>query len=392
MSFCCPIQKLASEHVVRHIYSKLIQFGNLKYYAIVMERCSSNLGQYVIECFEEEKRTPVSQNRSLLVSLVRQLLGAYTAIHKAGMCHRDVKPANILVIEKAGSFPVLKLCDFEHSKVFKPEGTTTMGTSVGTCDQHGCWWAPEVISPEAQGSHYRREDADVWPLGCIIHFIATDGQVKLFCAPKDALSYVEASKHLVLASAGQPEKLQAALTKSKLNETNYALFDLVEKLVRPASSRWKLASVLAHPVMWSSSTICKNITEFVNCFNDRSMSRQTRPMMDALNTGASEFANWPSSLNANPCLKRIIDENTLKHTPNLLTEAFHTSRMTSLMRVIRNVVQHCSKATTLGVPLLRTFVEQFVSVYPTLLPRLFDVSSRFGTWTIVNGETDFKWN
>jgi serine/threonine protein kinase len=77
---------------------------------------------------ERLERGPLSQDDCLLLS--RQLLAGLACIHKAGMVHRDVKPANCLFIDgelKLGDFGLLTMTSAEPSllgtrKYMPPDG------------------------------------------------------------------------------------------------------------------------------------------------------------------------------------------------------------------------------------------------------------------------------
>jgi serine/threonine protein kinase len=102
--------------------------------------------------------------------LVAQVADGLDAVHEAGLVHRDVKPANVLVGEPgpAGDDPVAFLTDFGLAKVAaSTTGLTATGEVIGTVD----YMAPEQIEG-------RRVDArtDVYALGCVL-FHAITGDV-----------------------------------------------------------------------------------------------------------------------------------------------------------------------------------------------------------------------
>ena len=89
---------------------------------------------------------------------------ALDAAHDAGVVHRDVKPANILL----GAHDQVYLSDFGLARHALSEGgLTAPGGWVGTMD----FMAPEQI----RGERVDRR-ADVYALGCVLHFALT-GQV-----------------------------------------------------------------------------------------------------------------------------------------------------------------------------------------------------------------------
>ncbi|WFD41812.1 kinase that interacts with cdc31p [Malassezia psittaci] len=101
------------------------------------------------------------QERHLAV-IMRETLVALDYIHKAGIIHRDIKAANILVTRTGQPM----LCDFGIAASFVQGGTRgKRSTFIGT----PYWMAPEVIS---EGKTYDYK-ADIWSLGITAYEIAT---------------------------------------------------------------------------------------------------------------------------------------------------------------------------------------------------------------------------
>jgi serine/threonine protein kinase len=103
-------------------------------------------------------------------SLVSQVADGLDAVHAAGLVHRDVKPANVLVADPSagGDGSTAYLTDFGLAKIAaSTTGLTATGEVIGTVD----YMAPEQIEG-------RRVDArtDVYALGCVL-FHAVTGKV-----------------------------------------------------------------------------------------------------------------------------------------------------------------------------------------------------------------------
>ncbi|WP_327640421.1 serine/threonine protein kinase [Kribbella sp. NBC_00482] len=81
----------------------------------------------------------------LAAELLSQLLGALDKIHTAGVLHRDVKPANLLLETTGTARPVLRLSDFGIAIALGEPRLTVHGTVVGTPG----YLAPEVLAGAA---------------------------------------------------------------------------------------------------------------------------------------------------------------------------------------------------------------------------------------------------
>lgn len=103
---------------------------------------------------------------------IYQLFRSLAYIHSQGICHRDIKPQNLLLDPASG---VLKLCDFGSAKILvenepnvsyicsryyrAPElifGATNYTTKIGMCIAKLAPWSNTDI------------DADVWSTGCVM--------------------------------------------------------------------------------------------------------------------------------------------------------------------------------------------------------------------------------
>lgn len=109
----------------------------------------------------------------LVAKITRQIVDGIDYLHREGVTHRDVKPANILVDPKG----IVKITDFGvSSSVDVP--TMTGNTLVGTP-----WYiAPEMIEGRPYG-----KSVDVWSLGCTVLELATGRRPYHDLKPHEAL-------------------------------------------------------------------------------------------------------------------------------------------------------------------------------------------------------------
>lgn len=104
-------------------------------------------------------RGPLNPGEAAAVG--RGLLAALRAAHEAGICHRDVKPANVLL--RADGTPVLT--DFGIAVLREASRVTATGGLVGS---------PEYIAPERLNGHEGDPASDLWSLGLLL-YVAVEG-------------------------------------------------------------------------------------------------------------------------------------------------------------------------------------------------------------------------
>lgn len=93
-------------------------------------------------------------------SIVGQMAMALHAAHEAGVVHRDVKPANVLLTDQG----VVKLTDFGIARAASSTGLTKTGEMLGT---------PHYLSPEQALGRSATPASDLYALGVVAHELLT---------------------------------------------------------------------------------------------------------------------------------------------------------------------------------------------------------------------------
>jgi protein-serine/threonine kinase len=109
---------------------------------------------------------PPGLGEDFIISIAREVAIALKYVHDAGIVHRDIKCANVLVTEDGR----IQLCDFGVSGVLENQ-VSKRTTIIGT--PH--WMAPEIVEhlgSEFPGVSYGAE-IDCWAFGCMVFEMAT---------------------------------------------------------------------------------------------------------------------------------------------------------------------------------------------------------------------------
>jgi len=115
--------------------------------------------EFVPETVYRSCRNYTKAKQSMPILAVRlymyQIFRALAYIHSLGVCHRDIKPQNLLINPRTG---VLKLCDFGSAKILVPGEPNV----AYICSRY--YRAPELIF----GATNYTTSIDIWSTGCVM--------------------------------------------------------------------------------------------------------------------------------------------------------------------------------------------------------------------------------
>ena len=161
-----------------------------------------------------------------IVAIARELAIALKHVHEAGIIHRDVKAANILITQNGQ----LQLCDFGVSGVLE-SNVAKRSTIIGT----PYWMPPEMHNPGSIPNGYGTE-IDCWAFGCTMYELATG-------LPPNA-RIAQNKLHMFLR---KPPRLEEGDYSPALREfVSFCLTDRPEE--RPNAD-----GILKHPFVFNSS-------------------------------------------------------------------------------------------------------------------------------------------
>ena len=134
--------------------------GDFMYLAL--ERCKKTLARCMVENDFTREDSGVERLKCL-----KEITGAVVYLHDRKICHRDIKPDNILL--SASTPQRFVLADFNTAREASSADakSTQIGTIVGTFG----YIAPEVYRP---GEEPVTVKMDIFSLGCVFYYTLTD--------------------------------------------------------------------------------------------------------------------------------------------------------------------------------------------------------------------------
>jgi eukaryotic-like serine/threonine-protein kinase len=137
--------------------------GIVTVYDVVQERGGMFIVMELVEYpdLADVVRQHGALSTSFVAKIAEQLLSALEAAHAAGVVHRDVKPANVMVAPNGR----VKLTDFGIAQATDDPRLTQSGTLIGS---------PTYISPERLLGRDASPASDLWALGATL-FFAVEG-------------------------------------------------------------------------------------------------------------------------------------------------------------------------------------------------------------------------
>jgi eukaryotic-like serine/threonine-protein kinase len=109
------------------------------------------------------------------ISIVKQVLEALSEAHKKGIVHRDIKPPNIVLVEKEETKDFVKLVDFSIAKM---ADNSTVDPVQLTVDGIICG-SPAYMSPEQCRGADVDGRSDIYSIGIVL-FEALTGKTSFF--------------------------------------------------------------------------------------------------------------------------------------------------------------------------------------------------------------------
>jgi non-specific serine/threonine protein kinase len=119
------------------------------------------------------------------IEIVARIADVLAAAHSLGVLHKDLKPANVLIVPDGAACPDVRLVDFGSGRALEPERLAALGiTRLGLTQTHAgadsTSGTPYYLAPELLAGEAPTVRADIYALGVILYqFLVGDFRAPL---------------------------------------------------------------------------------------------------------------------------------------------------------------------------------------------------------------------
>ncbi|KFY84498.1 hypothetical protein V500_09291 [Pseudogymnoascus sp. VKM F-4518 (FW-2643)] len=217
--------------------------------------------------------TPKGLRERYIIPILREVAEAVYWVHQAGIIHRDLKCANVLITEEGG----VQLCDFGVAGMMETS-LDKRSTFIGTIN----WMAPELFN---SNPHYGKE-VDIWAFGSMAYEMATG-------LPPNARSGIT-------DGAEMGDYLKEHIPRLEGNQYSEGLKNIVAYcLEERVSDRPDIQSVQMHPYICNTNNAypAYSLAELVRAFKHWEESGGSRKSLFMLGGAQGPSDSFPSSEN-----------------------------------------------------------------------------------------------
>lgn len=268
-------------------------------YFLESEYAGANLAEWV-----EEQGGLSAVPFPIRLQLLTDITKAVAAAHGIGVLHKDLKPANILVVSAAtGQCWQIKIADFGSASLFDPSrlqalGITNLGFTHHLPDAAGpltgtlMYLAPEVLAGQAPNA-----SSDVYALGVLLYQVMV-GDFRKPLAPgwEADIDDPLLREDIAQAACGNSAKRLSSANElaerlTSLEERRAKLDELRAAELRAHTAERKLAEARARRpwVALASVTLCIGLAVSLNLYRGAARDRDYASRQAAIATSINQF-------------------------------------------------------------------------------------------------------
>lgn len=274
--------------------------------------------------------------------VAEKMLKGLKWLHSLRIIHRDIKPTNVLLMEKSSGELELKISDFGFAKEVK-----ISSSQISVIPNESVYW--EV--PEMSKGRYNMK-SDVYSMGCLIYYIANAGITRK-------------SNNLIDFS------WSSSFRESSDNALIYHLVSVMTKTepdLRPSTE-----CLLYHPYLWNHQKILNFLVSFADRIKENdSLAYATKSVLQE-HANVVIGSNWCARLE--PTVISSLAYRSARHN-------YNEGSLSELLRALRNKEAHYDEMSQAAKQIYGTlpdgFTNYWTSKFPMLLITVYLVGQKSG--------------
>ena len=298
-------------------------YEDSNYFYLILELCKGGeLDDRIIKKIEQDNLFSEKE----AVKIFKKIIQAIAYLHSNGICHRNLKPDNILFLSEENDSD-LKLINFNLSTIFsygkykndknlelkeEKENKTRMKKLLGNA---------YFISPEMINGNYN-EKCDIWSAGIILYFLLSGEP------PFNGMNDEEIFSKVKLMKFSFPEK--------EWNNISNEAKDLIKKMICNENERLNANEILEHDWIKKCAPNSKGLLNNINiqCFK---RYKNMHKIKRAIYTFIALRLSDDDTKNLKKIFKIIDDDNNGKISLSEMKDAFIRLNIKDYENEIENI-------------------------------------------------------
>ena len=257
--------------------------------------------------------------------LLAEVAKAVAAAHDVGVLHKDLKPANILVVSGSADDWQIKVADFGSASLFEPSrlhalGITNLGfTQTGIPSSESITGTLMYLAPEVLAGQSPTASADVYALGVMLYQLAVCDFRRRFAPGWEAeVADPLIREDIASAASGDPAKrltsaaeLAERLATLEQRRSRRNELELAEQRALTAERKLSEARARRPWVVLATAALVIGMVASLGLYQRASRERDNAARQTALATAINQFLSDDLLGRSNPFRSAKADESLL---------------------------------------------------------------------------------
>lgn len=307
-----------SMNIVRYFTSE----EDKDHHYLALEYCHCTLKEYVTRNDLKE----IIDSRTI----IKQIFNGMKWLHSLSIVHRDIKPTNVLLLQKTQTELVVKISDFGFAKQIE-----VSDSQMSVVPDESKYW----IVPEMKNGRYNMK-SDIYSTGCLCYYISKNGVISV---KNDLLDFVWDSSFAETSLGVLLRHLLSVMT-------------IKDEVKRPTFD-----CLLFHPFFWDNQMTLNFLVKTADRIKERdSLANEIKNL---LQENADEIigSDWTNQL------ERTVIDSLAYRSPR---HNYGVYSVGELLRALRNKEAHYDETSPQVKQVFGSLPDGFTAYWTNKFPKL----------------------